>query len=90
MSIDDFDRCTPAEFRAIMERKAKEDEKTLRREWEIARMECLCMTQPYASKRLSAKDIMEFPWDGEAEEKREPVSRAADHWEEVKRQRGIQ
>ncbi len=97
MSLDDFDRCTPAEFRAIADSYAREEARYVEGEWERSRMQCLCSLQPWSEEKLTARDIMRFPWDKEeAEEqeeeetapKRTPEEEKA-HWENEKRIRGL-
>mgnify|MGYP001678991841 FL=1 len=34
--------------------------------WERLRMACLCMLQPYSKNTLSARDVMQFPWEEDA------------------------
>ena len=72
MSIPDFDRCTPDEFRAIYDAWAKINDSENRVGWERARLLCLCLLLPYASKQLTPRDVMEFPW--EITDTSEPVS----------------
>ena len=67
MSMDDFCRCTPSEFYAAWDAWSESYIRTERGMWERARMQALCTLQPYASKKLYAKDIMQFPWDKEDE-----------------------
>lgn len=71
MSMDDFCRCTPSEFRAAWEVWHEMHEQRERGAWERMRMECLCTLQPYSKKNLEAKDIMSFPWDKDSEKKKE-------------------
>ena len=71
MSMDDFCRCTPSEFRAAWEVWHEIHEQRARGAWERMRMQCLCTLQPYSNKNLDAKDIMQFPWDNEGEKKKE-------------------
>lgn len=66
MSIDDFCRCTPAEFDAIHGSWQKNEELRLQTSWERTRQLCACMLQPYASQRINPEDIMIFPWDDSA------------------------
>lgn len=63
MSLSDFDCCTPDEFRAICDAWAKINDNENRVEWERARLLCLCLLQPYSSKQLTPRDVMEFPWE---------------------------
>lgn len=71
MSMDDFCRCTPSEFRATWNVWYEMHEQRERSAWEQMRMQCLCTLQPYSNKNLEAKDIMSFPWDGDGEKKKE-------------------
>ena len=63
MSLVDFHRCTPEEFRAIYDFWSKNERESHRAMWETTRVLCLCVLQPHSRKRLNARDIMEFPWD---------------------------
>lgn len=91
MSLDDFCRCAPAEFKAVADAWRRETERRERSGWERTRMQCLCMIQPHSRKRLSARDVMRFPWD--AEEVQEEKLSAKEIWERferVKREQGLQ
>ena len=66
MSMDDFCRCAPSEFYAAYEAWSEMRQQDDRGRWERARMQCLCTLQPYSKKQLKAEDIMQFPWDEEA------------------------
>lgn len=63
MSMDDFCRCTPSEFRAVWDAWNEMRQSAEREAWEQLRMQCLCTLQPWSKQRLEARDIMEFPWD---------------------------
>lgn len=65
MSRDDFCRCTPSQFYAAYEAWSEMQERMSREMWERTRMQCLCTLQPYSKKQLKARDIIQFPWDGE-------------------------
>lgn len=69
MGFDDFCRCTPSEFRATYGAWTDKEERWERREWERTRMSCLCALQPWSKRQLAARDVMEFPWEAEEEEK---------------------
>lgn len=93
MAMDDWMRCTPAEFMDIWDAWNEMHERQTRDDWERARMTCLCSLQPYSGKKLKARDVMQFPWD-EKEPKRSVLTAeeiAADkrHYEEVKKARGL-
>ena len=91
MTLDDFCRCTPAEFTAVAEAWRKAGERRERSGWEQTRMQCLCMLQPYSRHRLSPRDVMRFPWD-EEESQTEKLT-AEEIWERferVKREQGLQ
>ena len=75
MSLDDFCRCTPSEFLSAWEHRNKWQERMEQGHWERLRMACLCMLQPYSKNTLSARDVMQFPWDEDAKtNSRETVS----------------
>lgn len=63
MSMQDFERCTPSEFKATFDAWNGGRERLERGEWERVRMSCLCSLQPYSKKKLRPTDIMEFPWE---------------------------
>lgn len=92
MSMQDFERCTPSEFKAIFDAWNRGRERLERSEWERVRMSCLCALQPYSKKKLNATDIMKFPWEKQEannerrEETREEVNA---RYEEAKRRFGL-
>lgn len=91
MSIDDFARCTPAEFWQVAEQWRKRAEAVERGEWERSRWLAVCMLQPWSKKQLKAEDVCLFPW----EQKETPPERqlSADEqrarYEAAKRRYGI-
>lgn len=95
MSMDDFCRCTPSEFRAVYAGWWDMAEGRRREAWERLRMECLCSLQPYSKKRLEAADIMRFPWDdaehGRGEETQKEPSRGEimERYRRAKAMRGM-
>lgn len=95
MSMDDFCRCTPSEFRAVYGGWRDMAEGLRREAWERTRMECLCSLQPYSKKRLAAEDIMRFAWDDaedgrEDEEKKEPShAEIMERYRRAKAERGM-
>ena len=92
MSMQDFERCTPSEFKATFDAWNRGRERLERSEWERVRMSCLCALQPYSKKKLNATDIMKFPWEKQEannerrEETREEVNA---RYEEAKRRFGL-
>ena len=71
MGLDDFCRCTPAEFSAIARRWMEMRQTQRREQWEQTRMTCLCLLQPYSRKKLTPRDVMRFDWDNEQKETHE-------------------
>ena len=63
MSLDDFSRCTPEEFRSIFDNWHERQESQIKESWEQIRIICLCVLQPHSKKTLSAKEVLSFPWD---------------------------
>lgn len=63
MSMTDFCRCTPSQFRAIYRSWSERQRDDLRQQWEQSRMMCMCMLQPYSKSKLKPRDVMQFPWD---------------------------
>lgn len=80
ISREDFCRCTPSEFYAAYEAWSEMRQLEERGSWERMRIQCVCSLQPYSKKRLTARDVMQFPWEEEGEAEREkqepPLSRA--------------
>ncbi len=71
MSLDDFDRLTPAEFEAIFRRWASGQERADRAGWEQTRAQVLAALAPYTDRRLTPHDVLPLPWDGENRERAE-------------------
>lgn len=92
ISMQDFERCTPSEFKAIFDAWNGGCERIERSEWERVRMSCLCSLQPYSKKKLRPADIMEFPWEKQLvktqrhDETREEVNA---RYEKAKRRFGL-
>jgi len=63
MSYEDFERCTPSEFKAVCDCWREREERRRREGWERTRMESLCTLQPWSRKRLEARDVLRFAWD---------------------------
>lgn len=93
MSLDDFERCTPLQFEAIYNNWQRRATMVDRGNWERARMECLCVLQPYSKKSIQAKDVMRFPWDDEPDEEEEKQSESnedmAERYEKAKKRYGL-
>ncbi|WP_146063074.1 hypothetical protein [Xylanibacter ruminicola] len=96
MSLPDFDQCTPLEFEMIFEMWHESQEVAFRTSWEQTRQLAVCVLQPYASKTLKPRDVMEFSWDqpdskGQTHKKKTNAEREAEkkHFEEVKKARGL-
>jgi hypothetical protein len=79
MSMEDFCRCTPFEFRTIYEQWREKKEREERTAWERNRWMAMCMLQPYTKKQLQPEDIVIFPWEkstsgkGRGTEKKEDI-----------------
>lgn len=65
MSLDDFCRLTPSEFKAVHQAWSEHQEATQRAEWERTRLTCTYLLQPWAKRRIAPKDVMRLPWDDE-------------------------
>lgn len=91
LALDDFERCTPSEFRAIAEAWDGMRQRSERSEWERARMQCLCMLQPHSRRQLAATDVMRFPWEAEAaDDETLTADEIRKRFEKVKREMGLQ
>ena len=91
MSVEDFCRCTPAEFQAVAEAWGKAEERRERAEWERTRMQCVCMLQPYSRNRLDPKEVLRFKWEEteEGQEEKLSTSEIWERFEKVKREQGL-
>lgn len=82
MSVGDFCRCTPPEFYAVWHAWSEQEQRRERGAWERMRMECLCSLQPHSRKKLTARDLMTFPWEKETESKKEEETLTAEELRE--------
>ena len=69
MSVQDFCRCTPSEFRHIYDSWNDKETKREQRNWERTRLLCCYIIQPYSKKEIKVTDVIKFPWEEKAEEK---------------------
>lgn len=76
MSLDDFCRCTPSEFRAVHQAWADREQTRMRAEWERTRLTCTCLLQPWSKRRITPKDVLPLPWDEDGAPKPEPTDPA--------------
>lgn len=90
LGIDDFERCTPSEFRVIAEAWNDQRQNAERSEWERARMQCLCMLQPHSRHQLAATDVMRFPWEEETDTSEKlTAAEIRKRFENVKKEMGM-
>ena len=95
MSVDDFCRCTPLEFRAIHEAWADNERRKERGAWERTRMQCTTMLQPYSRHRLDPEDVLRFEWDNppgplcEGGDEKLTAKEIRERFEKVKREMGL-
>ena len=89
--MQDFERCTPSEFNAVFDVWNNWQEKLEQGKWERVRMSSLCSLQPYSKKRLSASDIMEFPWEKKEKTTADTTSREEmlERFAEAKKRYGL-
>ena len=91
MSVEDFCRCTPAEFRSVADAWHRAEEHRERSGWEQTRMQCLCMLQPYSKHRMEPRDVMRFPWDEEeSQTEKLTTEEIRERFERVKREQGLE
>ncbi len=68
MSLEDFCRCTPSEFRHVFDAWTREKEAQTHQTWEQVRLMSAMVLQPWCKKRLKPTDVFALPWDpGEKE-----------------------
>lgn len=92
MSMQDFERCTPSEFKATFDAWNELHERDGRIEWERVRMLCFCSLQPFSKKELSLTDVMVFPWEKEEtknERREETREEVMARYEKAKRRLGL-
>lgn len=65
MSREDFCRCTPSEFSAIVERWREGRDARSREEWERGRFIASVMLAPWSKRGVTPRDIYIFPWEKE-------------------------
>ena len=63
MSLDDFCRCTPGEFRAVYDSWFSNQEMLMHRDWEVGRYIATMAVQPYSKTALKPIDMITFPWE---------------------------
>ena len=93
MSVDDFCRCTPSEFKAVYEGWANAEQRHERAEWERIRLQTACMLQPYSRHALKPQDVLRFDWDDESdavEGEKLSAKEIRERFEAVKREQGLQ
>lgn len=73
MTVDDFCRCTPLEFKAVYEGWAEREQRRERAAWERTRLECTTTLQPYSRRQLQPEDVMRFAWDVSAAHEESPL-----------------
>lgn len=64
MSFIDFESITPDEFRAIHRLYLQKEEERLHDDWERIRTHATLIVQSFSKKKIEAKKILRFPWDG--------------------------
>ena len=64
MSFVDFEAITPDEFRAIHRLYLQKEEERLHDDWERTRTHATLIVQSFSKKKIEAKKILRFPWDG--------------------------
>lgn len=90
MSMDDFCRLTPFEFKKVWEQWQAMRENSERSEWQRTRMTCLYILQPYSKKRLKPSDVMTFPWEQKKRKSEMPSRREIQkRFERIKKERGL-
>lgn len=91
MSLDDFCRYTPAEFRAVADAFREAETQRERSGWERTRMQCVCMLQPYSSHKIDPQELMLFPWEDESDgqDKNLTTEEIRKRFEKAKKEQGL-
>lgn len=71
ISLQDFERCTPSEFRAVFDAWHERVQKLERNEWEQTRFLGACVVRYSAKRILDVRDVLPLPWD--KAEKQSPI-----------------
>lgn len=66
MGLEDFERCTPSEFRAIADAWREHRSFVRRESWEEVRALAWCLLQSMTERCLKRTDVLSFAWDEEA------------------------
>ena len=69
MSLEDFDRLTPAEFNAVYDKWSKGEESRRKEEWERARLVATILVSPHVKNKVTPQRLMPLPWDGHKAER---------------------
>ena len=90
MTVDDFCRCTPSEFKAVYDGWMESEQRRERVAWERTRMQCTTMLQPYSRRKLDPQDVLHFAWDNQGEEPEKlSAKEIRERFEKVKREQGL-
>jgi len=82
MSIESFDRLTPAEFQAVYDNWRRYG---IQEYWERSRFIACSMLQPWSSKALKVTDICRFDWDDPDKGKKKETRSTRERFEIMKR-----
>ncbi|MBD8980843.1 MAG: hypothetical protein EGR83_02130 [Bacteroides cellulosilyticus] len=88
ISLDDFRRCTPAEFAAIYRVWQQHDERNVQDGWERTRFLACCILQPYSKKKLSPTDVCRFSWERKREQETKKEVSTKERFEEIAKKWG--
>lgn len=88
MNLDDFRRCTPAEFSVIYRFWLQHDERNVQNDWEQTRFLACCMLQPYSKKKLSPTDVCRFSWERRREQEAKKEVSTKERFEEIAKKWG--
>lgn len=88
MNLDDFRRCTPAEFSVIYRFWLQHDERNVQNDWEQTRFLACCMLQPYSKKKLSPTDVCRFSWERKREQEAKKEVSTKERFEEIAKKWG--
>lgn len=88
MNLDDFRRCTPAEFSVIYRFWLQHDERNVQNDWEQTRFLACCMLQPYSKKKLSPTDVCRFLWERKREQEAKKEVSTKERFEEIAKKWG--
>lgn len=68
MTLEEFSALTPEEFAAVWDEYVDREERQEKSRWERMRLLATITIQPHVSEKITAPELLPFPWDGDEPE----------------------